>query len=47
MLAQKFGVLPKAGGLLDQDAGWMSGMQMVLDAVNEREELEEKRRKKK
>lgn len=46
LYSEKFGVLPKAGGLLDQDAGWIDGMQKVLSAQAERSELEEKRRKK-
>jgi hypothetical protein len=45
-LSERFSVLPRAGGLLDQDAGWVSGMQMVLSAMSEKAELDNKRRKK-
>lgn len=45
MLAERFGVLPKAGGLLDQDAGWVSGMQMVLTAMAEKAEMEQRKKK--
>lgn len=43
VFCEKFGVLPRAGGLLDQNAGWVSGMQMVSQAFAEKTEHERKR----
>ncbi len=47
-LCQAFNVLPREGGVLDQDAETMRKMQMVLVAQNEKAEKDsEKARKKK
>lgn len=43
-LCKVLGVLPRAGGLLDQDAYDVYMMQAVLAAQAEREELEAKKR---
>lgn len=43
LLCKQLHVLPRAGGLLDQDSFHVYGMNLVLAALNERQELEQKR----
>lgn len=42
-MCRAFNCLPGPGGLLQQDSYLMDGMGFVVEAVNEREELEQKR----
>lgn len=45
-LCEAFGVLPRSGGILDQDSYLVWGMTLVLNAKVERQKLEEERAKK-
>jgi hypothetical protein len=42
-LCKELHVLPRAGGLLDQDSYHVYGMGLVLAAFNERQQLEHRR----
>ena len=44
-LCQAFQVLPRAGGLLDQDWYLVDGMEHVLKAQNEKQKLEQHKSK--
>lgn len=39
-ICKALGVLPSAGGVLDQDPYWLEGMSIVLEAMAEREKKE-------
>jgi hypothetical protein len=42
-MCKTLGVLPSAGGILDQDPYWVEGMSIVLEAFAEKEQKEAKK----
>ena len=46
-MCQEFGQLPNEGGVLDQDHLWVRKLQMVLEAQQERRQLEREKAKRK